>query len=134
MKLPKINRTVDGLTPRQKRFCEEYIKTYNATKAALEAGFSKNRPYELAYQQLQKPHVLKYIERLEEERANCADIDEVELIKDLKKIKNDPYEKTNDRLKAMELLGRYKGMDKMRVDNTVKIVCSINDTDSTNNA
>lgn len=117
------------ITPKQKRFCEEYIKTYNATKACSDAGFSKNRASEIGYQLLQKTTVKDYIHTLEVERANKAEIDEVELIKDLKNIKNNESLKPADRLKAMELLGRYKGMDKTKSDNTVRIIVGVIEDD-----
>lgn len=59
----------EKLTPKQKRFCEEYIVDLNATRAAKAAGFSGNRAGELGYQLLQKPTVRKEIERLMKARS-----------------------------------------------------------------
>lgn len=50
------------LTLKQKLFCQHYIKNgYNATQAAISAGYSKNAAKVLGYETLTKPYVKKYI-------------------------------------------------------------------------
>lgn len=51
------------LTPKQKRFADEYIKTGNATQSAIEAGYSKRTAKEVGYENLTKPHLKQYIEK-----------------------------------------------------------------------
>ena len=48
---------MDELNDQQKLFVCEYVKTFNATKAALAAGYSVNNPDVIGYQLLQKPSV-----------------------------------------------------------------------------
>lgn len=50
------------LTVKQKKFADEYIKTGNATKSALEAGYSKKTAYSVGNENLKKPEIKKYIE------------------------------------------------------------------------
>lgn len=50
------------LTEKQKRFADEYILTGNARKSAIEAGYSEKTASEIGYENLRKPHILKYIE------------------------------------------------------------------------
>lgn len=51
------------LTPKQKRFADEYIKTGNATQSAIEAGYSKKTAAVIATENLIKPNIKAYIEQ-----------------------------------------------------------------------
>ena len=51
------------LTPKQKKFADEYIKTGNATQSAIEAGYSKRTAAVIATENLQKPYIKAYIEK-----------------------------------------------------------------------
>lgn len=55
------------LTPKQQRFCDEYIISLNATDAAIKAGYSKKTASVIGYENLNKPYISSYIEeRLKE--------------------------------------------------------------------
>jgi len=58
-----------GLTPKQKRFVEEYLIDLNATQAAVRAGFSSNRASEIGWQQLQKTTVKNAIQAAMDRRS-----------------------------------------------------------------
>jgi phage terminase small subunit len=67
------------LTQKQKVFCEEYIKTGNASDAARKAGYSpKTAPF-IGAENLKKPQISAYIKsRLDEQDAALvADANEV---------------------------------------------------------
>ncbi|TOZ07203.1 terminase small subunit [Leuconostoc pseudomesenteroides] len=51
------------LTPKQKKFADEYIKTGNATQSAIEAGYSKRTAAVIATENLIKPNIKAYIEK-----------------------------------------------------------------------
>lgn len=51
------------LTPKQKKFADEYIKTGNATQSAIEAGYSKKTAAVIATENLIKPNIKAYIEK-----------------------------------------------------------------------
>ena len=51
------------LTPKQKKFADEYIKTGNATQSAIEAGYSKRTAAVIAAENLIKPNIKAYIEK-----------------------------------------------------------------------
>lgn len=57
------------LTDKRKRFCLEYIKHSNATKAAKDAGFSEKTAGEQGKQLLQNPIVSEYLESLQKKIA-----------------------------------------------------------------
>lgn len=67
------------LTPKQKKFCEWYIKTGNAAEAARNAGYSPKTAESTGRENLRKPTVSAYIaERMEKQDAKLiADADEV---------------------------------------------------------
>lgn len=51
------------LTPKQKAFCDEYLKCRNATEAAIAAGYSKRSAKEIASENLSKPHLRAYMDK-----------------------------------------------------------------------
>ena len=60
-----------GLTLKQRLFCEHYlINGYNGTKAAREAGYSKDTATSIASENLGKPYIKRYIERRVKEKAD----------------------------------------------------------------
>lgn len=67
------------LTPKQKKFADEYIKTGNATQSAIEAGYSKKTARSVGSENLTKPNISEYIaERLEEiDKENIAEQKEI---------------------------------------------------------
>lgn len=127
------------LTPKQRKFADNYIKTGNATEAAIKAGYSKKTATVIGAENLIKPNVKSYIDerlnqasdntiasaeeilqyltrvvRAEEKekswKSNNGEIIEIELAPDIK-----------DRTKAAELLGKRHRLftDTLEIDVTV---------------
>lgn len=69
----------EKLTPKQRRFCEEYLKSGNATEAAKKAGYKETSCRVIAAENLSKPAVSAYIKRRldEQEAALVADSNEI---------------------------------------------------------
>ena len=69
----------DKLTPKQKKFCDEYMKLGNATQAAKNAGYSEKTAYRTGADNLKVPHILDYINARQEQIAgkDIADIEEI---------------------------------------------------------
>ena len=67
------------LTVKQQKFCDEYIKTGNATEAALKAGYRSRTAYSIGNENLKKPELKKYIEEKikEIESAKLATAQEI---------------------------------------------------------
>lgn len=67
------------LTQKQKRFCEEYIKTTNASAAAVAAGYSKKTAGAIGAENLKKPQISAYIKKRldEQDAALVADSNEI---------------------------------------------------------
>ena len=69
----------EKLTPKQRRFCEEYLKSGNATEAAKKAGYKETSCRVIAAENLSKPAISAYIKRRldEQEAAQVADSNEI---------------------------------------------------------
>jgi phage terminase small subunit len=78
MKDPKT-----GLTDKQERFCREYLKDLNATKAALRAGFSPKNADNICARLLKRPAVAAYIEKLKAARSKRTDIKADDVLREL---------------------------------------------------
>lgn len=67
------------LTEKQKRFCDYYIETGNATEAAIRAGYSEKTAKVIGAENLTKPYLKSYIdERIGQLESNrIADAKEV---------------------------------------------------------
>lgn len=63
-----------GLTIKQLRFCQEYLVDYNATQAATRAGYSKDTAGSIGSENLKKPEIQSYINRLLEEQRLRTEI------------------------------------------------------------
>ncbi|MCW4359526.1 terminase small subunit [Bacillus altitudinis] len=110
------------LTERQKRFCDFYIETGNATESARLAGYKGKNLNRVASQNLSKLDIQRYIEernvQLEEERI--ANMREVKVF--WTTILRDEHAEMKDRLKASEFIAKtnaaftekveYNGNDK----------------------
>lgn len=65
-----------NLTDKQRLFCLHYVRCFNATKAAIKAGYSRDTAMEQGYQLLRKPSVRDEIMRLKQNRLNREMLDE----------------------------------------------------------
>ena len=105
----------DGLTEKQRRFCEEYAANGgNGTKAAEAAGYSQ--PAEQAYENLRKPQITTAIEALREETTTSAIMNREErqaywtaVIRGEVMEPDGKPPAIRDRLRASELLARSQG-------------------------
>lgn len=67
------------MTERQKRFCEYYIQSGNATDAARKAGYSDKTAVKIGSENLTKPEISQYIAKRigNQDKELVADADEV---------------------------------------------------------
>lgn len=107
------------LTDKQRLFCHEYLKDLNGTQAAIRAGYSQNSAKEIASQNLTKPELLEYLEKLKEKKFEKVNIDVDDILRDIIDTRKacEKDREHSSRLKANELLGKYKKMWVDRVDN-----------------
>jgi len=74
------------LNEKQKLFCREYIVDFNRTQAAIRAGYSKKTARFQAYHLSTNIYIQEYIKKLIEKRKMKIDVEEEEIIAELKKI------------------------------------------------
>ena len=136
------------MTPKQKRFCDEYLIDLNATQAAIRAGYSEKYAHTNATKLLQITTIKNYIaERMAEKESELiADQDEVlkyltsvmrgkttaEVVvvegtgdgcSEARAMQKAPDEK--ERLKAAELLGKRYGLYTEKVEQQVDMELNI---------
>ena len=58
-----------NLTPKEQRFCDEYLIDLNATQAAIRAGYSRHTARSIGSENLTKPDIISQIENAKIERA-----------------------------------------------------------------
>lgn len=50
------------MTPKEQKFCDEYLIDLNATQAAIRAGYSDHTAGQIGHENLKKPEISSYIE------------------------------------------------------------------------
>lgn len=99
------------MTTKNKLFCMEYLKDLNATQAAIRTGYSDKTAYSIGWELLRKPEIRLYIDQTLQERMDSTKTElKGKILKALEDIGfSDDLEeiRVNDKLKAMELLGKY---------------------------
>ncbi|QDH23464.1 terminase small subunit [Saccharibacillus brassicae] len=76
----------DGLTDKMRFFAKEYVRTMNATKAAMNAGYSKRSAYSIGSENLRKPEIQTEIKRLQGELSDEIGLDTRRILAEYQKI------------------------------------------------
>ena len=106
----------NGLTDKQQRFTNEYPKDFNATQAAIRAGYSPKGAGVMACRLLKNPRVSEEIAKRMGDIVEKTDVEVGEIVAALRKIAFGGKKATNsEQLKALDLLGRFKAMYTDRV-------------------
>ena len=113
-----------ALSEKQRRFCDYYIQTGNASEAAVRAGYSKKTAKQMGCENLTKPDLVKYIhEKNKELESNrIMDMREVkELWTNIARGQEIDAD-MKDRLKASEYLAKTNGafLDKVEHSGEIK--------------
>ena len=111
-----------GLTDKQKRFCEEYVVDWNATRSAIAAGYSEKTAYSIGQENLKKPEIEEYIGKIKNDLEKQAGVSALMIILELKKmafLSDEVYEKASDRIKAIEVINKMLGFNSPeKIDHT----------------
>lgn len=121
-----------ALKKKQIRFCEEYVKDYNGTQAAIRAGYKESNAASQACRLLKNDEVLAFVKENQKEIQKSSCLTEEKVISQLEEVvdrclsKNPvtewDYEEhcmvetgqwtfdSKGALKAIELLGKHLGM------------------------
>ena len=119
-----------NLTDKQLLFATEYIKTANATQAALKAGYSENSARQQGSRLLSNANVSQYIQSHMEKKNKSTIATADEVLEYLTKVMNGEEKDAfgldasiADRTKAAELLGKRHMLftDKVKLDAEIEI-------------
>nr|DAU53807.1 MAG TPA: Terminase small subunit [Caudoviricetes sp.] len=112
------------LTPKQKRFVEEYVIDCNATQAAIRAGYSPKTAYSIGQENLKKPEVMKAIAEKQKKLSERTEYDALAWRKDMLEYKKTLEQKVllgddeaavetftdpTNLMKCMDMLGKHLG-------------------------
>lgn len=136
-------KVVNTLTPRQKKFCDEYLISGNATDAAVKAGYSPKTAYSIGNENLNKPELKAYIDEQLDQLHSEKIADAEEVLKYLTSVMRGEHTEevpllcgdgmqtltpkevgAKERIKAAELIGKRFGLftDKLGIDGVVPVV------------
>jgi len=110
------------LNPKQQLFVEEYLIDFNATQAAIRAGYSENTAYSQGPRLLDNVEIQRGIEKGKQKLIKKLDIKKEDIIRDLIRIKEDNIEDFPPHaLKALEMLNKMLGFNEPdKIDHTVR--------------
>lgn len=74
------------LTPKQIRFVDEYLVDFNATQAAIRAGYSEKNAYQIGSENLRKPQIQSEIARRQKDLQRRTEISQDRVVKELARI------------------------------------------------
>lgn len=126
------------MTAKQRIFCFEYLTDFNATQAAIRAGYSAKTAEVIGYQLLQKTLVKEFIEKKKEKVEKKLELNaeyvlgniieigkrcmQHEPVRDAEGNETGEYQfKENGALKSQELLGKHLKLFTDVVEHTGKI-------------
>lgn len=113
-----------ALTPRQRAFAYEYVVDFNATAAALRAGYAKSYADRQGYLLVKHKGVAFLIDHLiHSTAAKVVQLDKDYVVQGILAIANKDGARDGDKLRAFELLARHLGMltDKQEIKASVDI-------------
>ena len=82
----KVKTKSRPLTPKQKKFCECYLTHYNATRAAIEAGYSEKTAMEMGYKLVHKSSVKEYIDHKKQKLTEKLEITQERVMQEIGRI------------------------------------------------
>lgn len=138
------------LTDKQEAFCSQYCIDFNGSAAAIRAGYSETSSRQIASELLTKPNIRSRIDSILKARED-AQREEIRarVLEELGKIAMDDMTGSDtirdkegnpigvsrkDRLKALELLGKYSALfvDKIEVKNDGPVLIKYDDGENGN--
>ena len=114
-----------GLTPKQALFVKEYIKDFNATRAAKAAGYSEKTAYSMGQENLTKPVIKDAVAKYTEKQTKKVDITVENILQSLVDTRAAcvKAKQFNNVLKSNELMGKYLAMftEKHKIEGEVTV-------------
>ena len=113
-----------GLTDKQKIFVYEYLIDFNATQAAIRAGYSKDTAGAIGAENLKKPQIQQFLEKYQNDRSEKCGIKFDMIVEELRKIgfaDVDPEAvRPTDKIKALETMSTLLGFFETGADENIE--------------
>ena len=93
-----------SLNERQKAFCEYYAACFNATEAAIKAGYSEKTARSIGAENLTKPDIQNYLQTLTQKAQTSRVATIQEVLEYLSSTMRNQSEVTRERTKAAQIL------------------------------
>ena len=118
--MEKLEYKEEPLSPKQRKWVHWFLKTGNAREACRQAGYSIKSASALKKNERVRKAIQEAIEH--RKKQFVANIDREYLLEKMKEIAENEAEKTSDRLKALELLGKALGIFTEKIEQRVEAV------------
>lgn len=117
------------LTPKQQRFCEEYLANgMNATLACVSAGYSEKTATEQGSRLLTNVNIKAFLDTKKEKTATKLEITKESLIQVLMDITKHPKAKDNDKINSVKVISQMLGYNAAtKIDNKHTLNTSLKD-------
>ena len=99
-----------SLSDKQKSFCHEYLKDMNATQAYIRAGYEEKGARANSARLIANDSIQEYLAGLVQDKFDKANVTTEEIIQGIADIARDNLEETQHKLKAWDMLGRYRNI------------------------
>ena len=100
----------DPLTMQQRKFINFYCESGNATESAIKAGYSPDSAHVQGSRLLSNAKIKQAIEDKEKEFELASLITKEYVLSQFKNIADDKEEQTQNKIRALENLGKHLGM------------------------
>ncbi len=105
---------VIALPGKRARFVEEYLVDFNGTQAAIRAGYSARTAYSQASRLLNDVKVQAELERRRRDLIERTELSQDRVLEEVRRLAFHPIQpgihSASQKIRALELLGRYLGM------------------------
>ncbi len=108
---------MSSLTAKQERFCLEYVVDFNATQAAIRAGYSEPSAHVIGWENIRKPKIAERLADLQSEGATKTQLTREFVLEGLMEIA-EQAEVASARVRAYELLGKHLALFTDRLEVT----------------
>ena len=106
MAIKEEDRIMFGLTDRQQAFIESYVRLRNATRAAIEAGYSEDSARTTACKLMAKPLIKQKIREMLQNVSLLAEVELVDVLKGLKSIAEEEDASASARVSAWSQIAK----------------------------
>jgi phage terminase small subunit len=81
-----FQKNEEGLNEKQQRFCDEYLVDFNATQAAIRAGYSEKTAGSQGHDLLKKPEIQWYLQNKKEKIADKLEISQTRVMQEIARL------------------------------------------------